>query len=57
MLLFLPPRIQALIGVAVIAGCLALHSLIIVAVGGVGLAVGAGRWVHARRKSAVSRAR
>jgi hypothetical protein len=54
MLLFLPPRIQALIGVAVVVTGLALHSVIIAAIGGVGLAVGAGRWVHARRKSATS---
>jgi hypothetical protein len=55
MLLFLPPRVQALIGVAVIVTGLALHSLIIAAVGGVGLAVGAGRWAYSRRKSAMSR--
>jgi hypothetical protein len=51
MLLFVPPRIQALIGVAVIVTGLALHSLIIAAVGGVGLAVGVGRWVHSRHNT------
>jgi hypothetical protein len=55
MLLFLSPRIQALIGVLAIATGLALHSPIIAAFGGLGLAVGAGRWVYARRKSTASR--
>jgi hypothetical protein len=51
MLLFLPPRIQALIGVVVmVIGLVALHSLIVAALGTVGLAVGAGRWIHSRRK-------
>jgi hypothetical protein len=48
MLLFLPPRIQALIGLAVIVTGLALHSIIIAALGGVGLVIGTARWAHSR---------
>lgn len=55
MLLFLPPVIQALIGVVVVVIGLALGSFIIAGLGTVGLAVGAGRWVHSRRKGALQR--
>jgi hypothetical protein len=56
MLLFLPPRVQAIIGVAIIATGLGLHSYIVAGLGAVGLAIGAGRWVQAsRHKSELQR--
>jgi hypothetical protein len=55
MLLFLPPRAQVLIGIVGIVLGLALHVLILAALGVVGLIVGGVRWVHARRKGALQR--
>lgn len=55
MLLFLPPLIQAVIGVVVIVIGLAVGSLIVAGLGTVGLAIGAGRWIYSRRKAEVSR--
>lgn len=55
MLLFLPPRVQALIGIAVVVLGLALHSYIVAGIGAVGLVVGGTRWVHARRNGALQR--
>ncbi len=55
MLLFLPPPVQALIGIACIVLGLALHVLFLAAIGVVGLIIGGARWVHARRKGALQR--
>ena len=50
MLLFLlPPIVQAVIGVIVLVVGVALHSVIIAAIGVLGLAVGGFRWVRSRR--------
>lgn len=55
MLLFLPPLVQALIGLVVVVVGLALGSFIIAGLGTVGLVIGVGRWIHSRQKSAVQR--
>lgn len=51
MLLFLlPPVVQAAIGVVIaVVGLALMHSYIVAGVGAVGIAVGAARWVRARR--------
>ncbi len=51
-LFFLPPVVQALIGVALIVAGVALHILLLAAVGVVGLAAGATRWALSRRRAA-----
>jgi|HubBroStandDraft_1064217.scaffolds.fasta_scaffold4842883_1 hypothetical protein len=48
-LFFLPPVVQALIGVVGLVFGLALHSVIIAAVGVVGIGVGGARWMRSRR--------
>jgi hypothetical protein len=53
MLLFLPPHIQAGIGVVVVGIGLALGSLIIAGAGAAGLAVGVGRWVYTKRRASL----
>jgi hypothetical protein len=50
-LFFLPPVVQAVIGVVLIAAGVALHILVLAAVGVVGLAVGAARWARSRRRA------
>jgi hypothetical protein len=55
MLLFLPPIVQVLIGVAVLVIGLALHMYIVAGVGIVGLAVGATRYVRSRRPNGLGR--
>jgi type IV secretory pathway TrbD component len=55
MLLFLPPRAQALLGIAAVVLGVALHLWIVAALGVVGLVVGGVRWVHGRRKGALQR--
>jgi xanthine/uracil permease len=53
---FLPPVVQVVIGVVILVVGLALfHSVIIAAVGGVGLAVGAVRWVRKQRGTGLAR--
>jgi hypothetical protein len=49
MLLFLPPIVQALIGVAVLGAGVATHLPILDAIGCVGIAVGGYRWQRKRR--------
>jgi hypothetical protein len=48
MLLFLPPVVQALIGVAVLVAGVAAHIPILDAVGCLGVAVGGYRWLRRR---------
>jgi hypothetical protein len=50
-LFFLPPVVQALIGVALIVAGVALHILVLAAVGVVGLTFGATRWARSRRRA------
>ncbi len=57
MLLFLlPPVVQVVIGaIVLVIGVVALHSVIVVAVGAVGLAVGGYRWTRSRKKGGYRR--
>jgi hypothetical protein len=55
LLLLLPPIVQVLIGVAVIVVGLAVHMYIVAAIGVVGLAVGATRYVRSRRSTGLPR--
>lgn len=56
MLLFLPPAVQAVLGVIVLViGVVVLHSVILVALGALGLAVGGYRWTRSRRKGGYQR--
>lgn len=48
MLLFFPPLIQALIGVAVLVAGVVTHIAILDAIGGLGIAVGGYRWLRRR---------
>lgn len=53
---FLPPVVQVVIGVVVlVAGLAVFHSVVIAAVGGVGLAFGAVRWARKQRGNALPR--
>jgi hypothetical protein len=54
-LFLLPPVVQAVIGVAVIAVGLALHSYIIAGVGVAGLVVGGARWATRSRRNGSQR--
>jgi uncharacterized membrane protein (Fun14 family) len=50
LLFFLPPVVQAVIGVVVLViGLALLHSFIVAGIGVVGIAVGAARYVRSRR--------
>jgi hypothetical protein len=56
MLLFLlPPIVQVLIGVVVLAIGLAVHMYIVAGIGIVGLAVGATRYMRSRRPNGTGR--
>jgi hypothetical protein len=55
LLFFLPPIVQVLIGVAVIAIGLAVHMYIVAGIGIVGIAVGATRYVRSRRPNGFQR--
>jgi len=56
MLLFLPPVVQAVLGVVILViGVVVLHSVIIAALGVLGLAVGGYRWTRSRRKDGYQR--
>jgi hypothetical protein len=55
LLFFLPPIVQVLIGVVVIAIGVAVHMYIIAGVGLVGIAVGATRYVRSRRSNGFQR--
>jgi hypothetical protein len=55
MLLFLPPVVQAVIGVIVLVIAVVLHSVILSALGVLGLAVGGYRWTRSRRKAGYRR--
>jgi hypothetical protein len=55
MFLFIPPVIQAVIGVVVLGAGVALHSVILDAVGGLGLVVGGARWLRKRRNGGAAR--
>ena len=52
MLLFLPPIVSAVIGVALLGAGVAVHSVILGAIGCVGIAVGSYRWLRKRRDEA-----
>ena len=54
-LFFLPPVVQAVIGVAVIAGGLVLHSYILAGVGAASLVIGGARWATRSRRSGFQR--
>ncbi len=55
-LFFLPPVVQAALGVVVaIVGLALLHSYLIAAAGAVGIAVGAARYVRSRRRTGFQR--
>lgn len=49
MLLFLPPVVQALIGIALVAAGVATHFVLLDLFGCVGIAVGGYRWQRRRR--------
>lgn len=49
MLLFLPPLVQALIGVGLLGAGVATHLVVLDAIGCVGIAVGGYRWQRKRR--------
>jgi hypothetical protein len=50
LLFFLPPVVQAAIGVVIlVAGLVLLHSVILAGVGAVGVAVGGARYLRSRR--------
>ncbi|HTX26695.1 MAG TPA: hypothetical protein VME19_06725 [Streptosporangiaceae bacterium] len=56
LMFFLPPVVQAVIGVVLlVVGVAVFHSVIIAAVGGVGLAVGAVRWARKQRGNGLAR--
>jgi hypothetical protein len=55
MLLFLPPIVQALIGVALIGAGVATHVVILDAIGCVGIVVGGYRWQRKRRNGGAIR--
>jgi type IV secretory pathway TrbD component len=55
LLFFLPPIVQVLIGVVVIAIGLAVHMYVIAGFGLVGIAVGATRYVRSRRPNGFQR--
>jgi hypothetical protein len=56
LMFFLPPVVQVIIGVVIlVAGLAVFHSVVIAAVGGVGLAVGAVRWARKQRGNALPR--
>lgn len=56
LLFFLPPAVQAAIGVvALVVGVVLLHSVIIAGIGIVGIAVGATRYVRSRHATGFSR--
>jgi hypothetical protein len=48
MLLFLPPVVQALIGIALLAAGVASHLVILDVIGCVGIVVGGYRWLRKR---------
>ena len=48
-LFFLPPVVQAVIGVVLIAVGLALHLYILAPIGAVGLVIAGARWARSRR--------
>jgi hypothetical protein len=54
LLVFLPPLVQALIGIAVLGAGVAVHSVILGALGCLGIAVGGYRWLR-KRGGGVSR--
>ncbi len=54
-LFFVPPVVQAVVGVAVIAGGLVLHSYIIAGVGVASLVIGGARWATRSRRSGFQR--
>jgi hypothetical protein len=55
LLFFLPPVVQVAIGVVGLVVGLALHLTIIAAIGAVGIAVGATRYVRSRRSNGFQR--
>ena len=56
LLFFVPPVVQAAIGVVVlVVGVALLHSVLIAAFGAVGIGVGAVRYVRSRQASGLSR--
>ena len=56
LLFFLPPVVQVAIGVVgFVVGLALFHSVIIAAVGAVGIAVGATRYVRSRRSNGLPR--
>jgi hypothetical protein len=52
MLLFLPPVIQALIGIALLGAGVATHLVILEALGCLGIVVGGYRWLRKRNGGA-----
>jgi hypothetical protein len=48
MLVFLPPLIQVLIGVAALGAGVATHIVVLDAIGCLGIVVGGYRWLHKR---------
>jgi uncharacterized membrane protein len=54
MLLFLPPIVQALIGIALIAAGVAAHIVILDVLGCVGIAVGGYRWLRKRNGAGIA---
>ena len=56
LLFFLPPVIQAAIGVVtLVIGLALLHSVIIAGIGVIGVAVGGARYVRSRRPNGIQR--
>jgi type IV secretory pathway TrbD component len=49
MLVFLPPAVQALIGIVAVVVGLALHIFIIAGLGLLSVGIGTARWVRSRR--------
>jgi hypothetical protein len=55
-LFFLPPVVQAIIGVVIlVVGLAVFHSAILAGVGAVGLAIGAVRWARKQRGNGLAR--
>jgi hypothetical protein len=55
LLFFIPPVIQTVIGIAVLGAGVALHSVILDAIGCLSLVVGGARWLRKRRNGGAAR--
>ena len=55
MLLFIPPLIQAVLGIVILGAGIALHNVIVGALGCLSLVVGGARWLRKRRDGGTTR--